>query len=238
MKYPRSERYTKYDSKMMGPNPLKLAEELLEGRGLKKGMKVCDLGSGQGITSMFIHKEYGPTVYAADLWSDSEENARFFRQEGIEEKGVIPVKADATDLPFEKEYFDALTCIDSWNYFGRDKAFLDEKISPFIKKGGRIYLAITASEGDYERGSYPSPLLLSWNEDQLDYIRSLRYWKEIFSSSSSFNLLEIKKMESDDEVWEDWLKQDNEYAIGDRKSMENGGGDYICFVMAVLEKKN
>ena len=237
MKYPRSEKYRKYDSMMMGPNPLKLAEETLENSTLKEGMKVCDLGSGQGITSIFIHKEYGPTVYATDLWRDSEENEKFFLSEGIEKGGVVAVKADASNLPFQKEFFDALTCIDSWNYFGRDKSFLDSKISPYIKQGGRIYLAITAMEDDYERGNYPSPLLLSWNDDQLEYIKSLNYWREILSSSNDFTLLEIKKMETDDEAWNDWLKEENEYAVGDRKSMENGGGDYLCFVMAVLEKK-
>ena len=129
-----------------------------------------------------------------------------------------------------------MTCIDSWNYFGRDKAFLDDKISPFIKKGGRIYLAITAMEEDF-KGNYPECLLLSWTEEQLEYIKDLEYWKDIFSSSNDFELLECRKMETDDEAWDDWLKQENEYAVGDRKSMENGAGEYLCFIMAVLEKR-
>ena len=40
-----------------------------------------------------------------------------------------------------------------------------------------------------------------------------------------------------DEAWNDGLKEENEYAIGDRKSMESGAGEYLCFIMAVLEKK-
>lgn len=31
------------------------------------------------------------------------------------------------------------------------------------------------------------------------------------------------EMESHEEFWADWLRQDNEYAIGDRKAMEAGG---------------
>lgn len=38
-------------------------------------------------------------------------------------------------------------------------------------------------------------------------------------------------------IWTDWLKQDNEYAIGDRKSMEAGGGKYLNFIKIVLRKK-
>lgn len=50
----------------MGPNPIKL-EELLRGHKIPENAVVCDLGSGQGLTSAFLVKEYGFTVYAADL---------------------------------------------------------------------------------------------------------------------------------------------------------------------------
>ncbi|MGN1190607.1 MAG: class I SAM-dependent methyltransferase [Candidatus Ornithospirochaeta sp.] len=236
MKYNRSEKYQRLHEMIMGPNPLKLAEELLENRGFREEDIVCDLGSGTGLTSLFIHKEYGPKVIAADLWSDPKENEEFFKREGVEDGGVTAVKADATSLPFGDNAFDAITCIDSWNYFGRDKAFLDEKISRFIKKGGKIYLAITAMEKEFN-GNYPECLLFSWNEEQLEYIKDLEYWRDILSSSKDFNLLECRKMETDDEAWNDWLKEENEYAVGDRKSMESGAGDYLCFIMAVLEKK-
>ena len=36
-------------------------------------------------------------------------------------------------------------------------------------------------------------------------------------------LLQVREMESHEEFWADWLRQDNEYAIGDRKAMEAGG---------------
>lgn len=48
---------------------------------------------------------------------------------------------------------------------------------------------------------------------------------------------EIGEMKSNDEVWADCLKQDNEYAVGDRKSMEAGGGKYLNFIKIVLRKK-
>ena len=50
----------------MGPNPLKLEEELLTGHLIPDGATVCDLGSGQGLTSVFLVKEYGFKVFAAD----------------------------------------------------------------------------------------------------------------------------------------------------------------------------
>lgn len=43
-------------------------------------------------------------------------------------------------------------------------------------------------------------------------------------------------MESNDEVWADWLAQNNEYAVGDRRSMEAGAGKYLNFIAIVLRK--
>ena len=104
MKYARSERYNapEWMAKIMGPNPIKLEEELLRGHRIPGGAVVCDLGSGQGLTSVFLAREYGFTVYAADLWSDPEENRRFFDALGLDRKQIIPVKADAAAIPFEK----------------------------------------------------------------------------------------------------------------------------------------
>lgn len=65
-------------SKIMGPNPVKLEEELPKNCLLPPESVVCNLGSGQGLTSVFLAKEYGFTVYAADLWSDPAENRLFF----------------------------------------------------------------------------------------------------------------------------------------------------------------
>ena len=81
--------------KIMGPNPIKLEEELLLNNRIPKGAVVCDLGSGQGLTSVFLAKEYGFKVYAADLWSEPEDNARFFAEMGLTREQIIPVKADA-----------------------------------------------------------------------------------------------------------------------------------------------
>lgn len=106
MKYPLSEKYNTPElmAKIMGPNPVKLEEELLTAHCIPAGSVVCDLGSGQGLTSVFLAKEYGFTVYAADLWSDPENNRCFFQEMGLSETQIIPVKAGATDLPFEAEW--------------------------------------------------------------------------------------------------------------------------------------
>lgn len=238
MKYIKSEKYNtpELQSKIMGPNPVKLEEELLLDHKIPQGSVVCDLGSGQGLTSVFLAKEYGFTVYAADLWSDPEENRKFFDEMGLSRDRIIPVKADALDLPFEKEFFDAVVSTDSYNYFGRDESYLDGKLLPFVKSGGYVYIAIPGMKKDCH-DNLPQELLLSWTPEQLDYMHDVEYWSRTVGKSKCSEVISVTEMESNEEVWADWLKQENEYAVGDRKSMEAGGGKYLNFIKIVLRKK-
>ncbi len=238
MHYPKSKKYDTQalQAKIMGPNPVKLEEELLLAHKIPADAVVCDLGSGQGLTSVFLAKEYGFRVYAADLWSEPEENQAFFREMGLTDEQITAVKADTAALPFPKAFFDAVVSTDSYNYFGRDPAYLDEKLLPFVKKGGYIYIAIPGMKHDCH-DNLPKELLLSWTPEQLDYMHDVPYWRNMVEQSRLAEVIEVREMESNEEVWADWLKQENEYARGDRRSMEAGGGAYLNFIKIVLQKK-
>lgn len=237
MNYPLSEKYNTPElmSKIMGPNPIKLEEELLIDNSIPDGATVCDLGSGQGLTSVFLAREYGFNVYASDLWSEPDDNRKFFEAMGLDDSEIIPVKADAEALPFEKEFFDAVVSTDSYNYFGRNPDYLDEKLLPFVKSGGYIYIAIPGMKKDCH-DSLPQELLLSWTPEQLEYMHDVNYWKNMVSACKGAEVIEVSEMESNEEVWADWLKQENEYAVGDRKAIEAGGGKYLNFIKIVLKK--
>ena len=80
-------------------------------------------------------------------------------------------------------------------------------------------------------------LLRSWNAEQLDYIHDAQWWRNMVSQSRDCEVVSVHEMRSNAEVWADWLRQDNEYAVGDRAAMEHGGLDYMNFVAIVLRKK-
>lgn len=238
MEYKRTEKYNidLVNEKIMGPNPLKLEEELMKNNCIKPGSTVMDLGSGQGITSVFLVKEYGFKVYATDLWSNPEDNRKFFSEMGLTDEQIIPIKADATNLKFEKEFFDAVVSTDSYNYFGRDEKFLDEKLLPFIKSGGYVYIVVPGMKKDCH-SNIPEVLLMSWTPEQLDYIHDIEYWRNIVSKCKDCEIVDIYEMESNEECWNDWIKCDNEYAQNDRKAVEAGACEYLNFVAIVLKKK-
>ena len=140
----------------------------------------------------------------------------------------------ALDTP--KEYFDAVISVDSYNYFGRDKSYLDDKLLPHIKGGGYVYIAIPGMKKDCH-DNLPPELLLSWTPEQMDYMHDVKFWAELVSASKLCDVIEVAEMQSNDEVWADWLRQENEYAVGDRKSMEAGAGKYLNFIKIILRKK-
>ena len=125
---------------------------------------------------------------------------------------------------------------DSYNYFGRDETYLDKKLLPFVKCGGYVYIAIPGMVRDCH-DSLPSELLLSWTPEQLDYMHDVTYWTEMVNACHDAEVISVSQMESNEEVWEDWLRQDNEYAVGDRKAMQAGGGRYLNFISIILRKK-
>ena len=239
MEYQKSQKYNtpQLMAKIMGPNPFKLQEEMLMNHKIPGGSLVCDLGSGQGLTSVMLVKDYGFTVYAADLWSEPQENRKFFYQMGLTPEQITPVKVDANALPFEKEFFDAVISTDSYNFWGRDPEYLDTKLLPFVRHGGYIYCCVPGLKKDCH-DNLPKELLLSWTPEQLAYLRDIAYWTGIVNSSQDTETISVYEMESNENVWADWLNQeDNEIAVNDRKAINAGGCKYLNFIAFVLRKK-
>src|SRR5919204_6702462 len=92
-----------------GANSLWLAEWLAPALGLRPGMRVLDLGCGRASSSIFLRREFGVQVWAADLWISAAENIQRIRDAGVGD-GVFPIHADARMLPFAAEFFDAVVC--------------------------------------------------------------------------------------------------------------------------------
>src|SRR3978361_642129 len=74
--YPLSAKYSVrwLTDNLMGPNPIWLAEALAEVMPLEPGTRVLDMGCGTALTSIFLAKEFGVQVWAADLWVTPTDN--------------------------------------------------------------------------------------------------------------------------------------------------------------------
>ena len=63
-----------------GANSLWLTEWLSEVVDLSPGMRVLDLGCGRAASSIFLRREFGVQVWAADLWFSAAENLQRIRR--------------------------------------------------------------------------------------------------------------------------------------------------------------
>ena len=223
-------------SRSMGPNPLKLCEELLTFAHIPAGSVVLDLGSGAGLTSALMAREFGYVVYAADLWSDPSDNMRFFEGCGLTNRQAIPIKADATALPFAEEFFDAVVSVDSYNYFGRDPNYLGEHLLPLVKHGGELLFAIPGMVRDCH-DDLPACLLASWTPEQLDYMHDMDWWRANFKQTAGAEILEMREMSCTRDAWTDWVACDNKFAAGDRAAVEAGALDHLNTIAVRLRRR-
>lgn len=83
----------------------------------------------------------------------------------------------------------------------------------------------------------PKELLLSRTPEQIAYLRDIHYWTKIVNCCQGADVISIYEMVGNEDLWEDWLKQENEIAINDRKTIGAGGGKYLNFIAFILRKK-
>lgn len=163
-RFPRSNSYDQewILGNQMGINPLWLTEWVCEKIPLAPGMRLLDLGCGKGLSSIFLAQEYDVQVWAVDLWIQPTENYARFCQAGVQDR-AFPLCADARDLPFAHEYFDAVICTDAYIYFGTDDLYL-QTVCHFVKPGGWIGISVPGFMRELE-GQLPKHILPFWAQE-------------------------------------------------------------------------
>ena len=236
MKFTKSSKYD-FDfvkENLMGPNAMKILEEVSESLNFEKGMKVLDLGCGRGLTSIFLAKEYDVTVFATDLWVSATENYERIKALGLEDK-IIPIHAEAHDLPFANDFFDAAISIDAYHYFGIEKDYLTKYFAPLVKKGGQIAVAVPGLKREFTNG-VPAELQPYWFEDMDLTLHSSDWWYNLWENSDLVSIKECKELNCLKESWQDWLSCDNDYARRDIGMMEAEGGNYFNLISIIAKK--
>ena len=234
----KSENYKKYFKVpfMMGPNCLRLLDELLEEYPLQytSDNLVLDLGCGSGVTSLFIANETGATVYANDLWISEEENRQRFTNWNMQDK-LIPVHEDATNLHFDKELFDALISIDSYHYFAGKEGFFANNILPYIKSEGIVLIAIPGIKNEYDGRS--EELLTTWLGEEAYMFQSADFWKRIIGKHEDIKEVRTWEMSLFELAWQEWFDTKHEYALNDKKYFDSMIKPFTNFVGIMVRKK-
>lgn len=212
---------------MMGPNAMRITEELASRLPIARGMRILDLGCGMGLSSILLAEKYGVTVFAADLWISPTDNDARFTALGLA-NSIIPLSVDATKgLPFAEGYFDMLVSVDAYHYFGATETMLGTLL-PYVKKGGHIGIAVPGLQRDFPDGVIPEEMRPFWQPDM--HFHSASWWRALWEKEPGIRLDTCREMDCLKQAWKEWLQSPNPYAQGDIAMMEAEGGKYFSLV--------
>lgn len=202
-RYPRVEKYdgSWIAEHWMGPHPLWLLEELCEHLDLKPGMKVLDMGCGKGLTSVFLAREFGVTVFANDLWISPTENLSRFEAAGVADR-VFPIHAEAHALPYAEGFFDAAISIDSYQYFGADELYFPCTFSKLVRPGGQLGIVVPGLTREFDKG-YPETLKELWAGELFSFHSSM-WWRRLWEKTGLAEITACYDMADPKEIWRPW----------------------------------
>ncbi|MBM2811755.1 MAG: SAM-dependent methyltransferase [Chloroflexi bacterium] len=208
---PRASRYDRAwaEANSLGENVLYFAESLCNVLPLSPGMRVIDLGCGHAISSIFLAREFGVTVWAVDRAIDPTANLARIEAMGCADS-VFPLRADVRALPLPHGYFDAAVSLDSFLYFGTDERFL-----PFfarhLKPGGYIGVVDACLSREIESAAeLPVEARAVWEQDWWG-VHTIDWWRRLWQRTGLVNVLcaevlpesDLIKQSYDDQYRED-----------------------------------
>ncbi len=235
--FPRASRYHPewvMSSASGGANSLWLMEWLASAMDLQPGMRVLDLGCGRASSSIFLHREFGVEVFAADLWFSAAENHRRVRDAGVS-KGVFPIHADARALPFAVEFFDAIVSIDSFMYYGTDDLYLGY-LARFLRPGGRLGIALSGLMQEID-GKVPAHLRAFWTHE-LFCLHSASFWRQHWERTE---ILDIEVADTMADGWKRWLDWQRAIApdnVTEIQALEADRGSCLGYVRVVGRRRS
>jgi cyclopropane fatty-acyl-phospholipid synthase-like methyltransferase len=208
-RYPELDGYTRHELyEDISPGGLYLACRMVRTMRLKAGDIILDLGCGKGTTSIFLVKHFGVKVIALDLWTSATYLDQKFTERGYRDR-IVPLNMDAAQpLPFAENYFDAVFCMNSFNFYGGSVAYL-RRLLKHVKPGGQLCIGseVLTSEFTSEQLQHP-PYVYAFTlpppnehvnvfEDDFSKQHTPAWWRDLFENSG---LLQVENCEHLDDA--------------------------------------
>lgn len=227
-------RLQNYDNHLLGPDASLFVDELLEWGEWREEepQTVMDLGCGKGLGAIRLAKRFPKAqIFAVDAFESPRRNMNRFLLAGLGQR-VVPLASDAHELPFAFYMFEAVFCIYSLQIFGNEPDFLDRCLAPFIKKGGKLAVAVPGFATEY----ISLPKKLQRHPVQELGVEPLSVWRRRFDRSRTMVCRDAFFMHSHEEAWRRWLDSGGPGTKEDRLFWEDAGST-LHSIGFILEKQ-
>jgi SAM-dependent methyltransferase len=102
-------------------------------------------------------------------------------------KNVFPLKLNAKELPFAKNFFDSIIVVNSYMYFGTDEKYTPY-ISQFLKPGGEIGIVDICFSKEINYIAELPEYLKENFRDKWYYVHSIEWWKKLWERTGHLNI--------------------------------------------------
>jgi SAM-dependent methyltransferase len=236
-RFPRASRYNPewvLAGVSGGANPLWLTEWLAEEVDLRPGMRVLDLGCGRALSSIFLRREFGVQVWAADLWFSASENIRRVQDAGVDD-GVFPMRTDARSLPFSEGFFDAIVSVDSFMYYGTDDLYLNY-LARFLKPGGPLGITLAGFAREVDE-PVPAHLAEWWAAERPYSLHSASWWRRHWERTGILDVAVADTLPDGWRFWRDWVALVAPENQKELRALDADAGRHFAYVRAVGRRR-
>jgi SAM-dependent methyltransferase len=185
---------------------------------------VLDLGCGKGSTSIFLAKHYGVNIIALDLWTSAEFLKQKFSEQGYAGR-ITPIQMDVNQpLPFAENYFDAIFCMNSFNFYGGNLCFIRHLLK-HLKPGGQLCIGSEVLSAEFTEEQLKNPpfvysFKLPAPNEHVDVFEgdfkkqhTPDWWGNLFQSSGLLEVEFCQELEDADILYEELVRYEHEHDI-------------------------
>lgn len=224
--YPELDSYTRDElyEDCFGGGGLYLATRMVRTMNLHPGDIVLDLGCGKGSASIFLARHFGVKVIAVDLWTPATFLNEKFARHGYRDR-IVPLNLDVTkDLPFAENYFDAIFCMNSFNFYGGNVEFLRHLLK-HLRPGGLLCIGseVLSDEFTAEQLQHP-PVVYAFQlpppnehvnvfEDDFKKQHTPLWWRNLFEISGLLRVEHCTEIEDAEELYEELVRYEYEHNL-------------------------